>query len=910
MALGAGDLYSIAIYNTGDIMAGDISLEGHGSGVVQNDGLLDASNLNGAGGTVVMTGQDVAHTGTIDVSGSNGGGEAYVGGGYQGSDPALRNARYNYTTGTINADATLQGDGGTVVVWADNATQFSGAINARGGMLSGDGGMVEVSGKGTLGFSGLVDTTAAMGQTGTLLLDPTDITISLAASTATMSFNGGTFTYSDTTASPSNLNTGDLVAQLNTTNVTVSTTSGLGDPGDIDVNNNVAWNSANTLTLDADNDINVTVGVTIANDGTGGVVFEADNDVNLNGVISLNGGSFTAGVIGGTAIGGNFVRSATGVITTNGGAVEIATDGSVTISGAITNSGAVDIEGDTGINLGADISTNNGNVRLRDAVTMTGNSTVGTSAGAGDIQFDSTVDGAFDLVVNAGSGAGGGSVTMTGAVGTVGADLASLSVTGSTINLASIGDGATGVTGNTTVTAGTALNLTGTAYNSDGSQSYNGGGNTINLTNAGGATFTTSGDAISFSNNGNIALTGDLTVAVSSGTVTVDGNITGNGAANSAVDIQTAAGSNIILNDITAVGQVNLATSGAGQINFDAIDSDNNAGVTISNGTGQILAGGAITTDGGVITITSSGTVQLSGNLDSTQGGAAGGAISFAGAGGTLQINEDISIITDGAGGGDPGITINKVVQGQDADEILTLDAGDGSVLVSQTVGAAIRLGGFVVSESGDFQNTASIQVDGATGIVINANDGVDVDANISTSNDLITIDADVDNNGGTGDLDVADGTGIDTNGGALTITANDLNLNTTGALASDAGDTTIVTSDGGDIDLGADNASGGMVVEDVELGNITAATLNLQSTGDATVDSVTAANTGNIGTIDLDVDNQIYVQDVASVFDSAVILDAGLRVRLQEDISTQSDKYLDTNRQISRHKATNIWTF
>ena len=193
---------------------------------------------------------------------------------------------------------------------------------------------------------------------------------------------------------------------------------------------------------------------------------------------------------------------------------------------------------------------------------------------------------------------------------------------------------ATGVTGNTTVTAGTALNLTGTAYNSDGSQSYNGGGNTINLTNAGGATFTTSGDAISFSNNGNIALTGDLTVAVSSGTVTVDGNITGNGAANSAVDIQTAAGSNIILNDITAVGQVNLATSGAGQINFDAIDSDNNAGVTISNGTGQILAGGAITTDGGVITITSSGTVQLSGNLDSTQGGAAGGAISFAGAGG------------------------------------------------------------------------------------------------------------------------------------------------------------------------------------------------------------------------------------------------------------------------------------
>jgi hypothetical protein len=68
--------------------------------------------------------------------------------------------------------------GGRVIVWADETTRFNGNITARGGLFSGNGGFAEVSGKQSLDFQGLVDLRSTFGIAGTLLLDPTDITIS------------------------------------------------------------------------------------------------------------------------------------------------------------------------------------------------------------------------------------------------------------------------------------------------------------------------------------------------------------------------------------------------------------------------------------------------------------------------------------------------------------------------------------------------------------------------------------------------------------------------------------------------------------------------------------------------------------------------------------------------------------
>jgi len=145
-------------------------------------GGLDAANLETGqvGGRVQVLGDRVAlvDSAQIDVSGDAGGGIALIGGDFQGQGSVL-NAQRTYIGSdvTINADAITAGNGGQVIAWADEATGFYGTINASGGETAGNGGFVEVSGKQDLLFRGTVDVGSIAGNIGTLLLDPTDITI-------------------------------------------------------------------------------------------------------------------------------------------------------------------------------------------------------------------------------------------------------------------------------------------------------------------------------------------------------------------------------------------------------------------------------------------------------------------------------------------------------------------------------------------------------------------------------------------------------------------------------------------------------------------------------------------------------------------------------------------------------------
>jgi hypothetical protein len=101
-----------------------------------------------------------------------------IGGDYQGKG-TVPNASRTYVSrdSVIAADAGVEGDGGRVIVWADRTNEFFGNISVRGGSNSGNGGFVEVSGKQNLTFDGKVDLKAEKGNSGTLLLDPVDITI-------------------------------------------------------------------------------------------------------------------------------------------------------------------------------------------------------------------------------------------------------------------------------------------------------------------------------------------------------------------------------------------------------------------------------------------------------------------------------------------------------------------------------------------------------------------------------------------------------------------------------------------------------------------------------------------------------------------------------------------------------------
>ena len=173
---------------------------------------ITANNAAGSGGSVAITGVESADVAAnVEASGSvdggavsvtadtvelNGarltanadtgtGGSVYVGGELQGGGdlPTAQTVTVDRPS-WLEASAEQDGDGGTVVVWADDETQYQGTAAARGGS---DGGFVEVSGKQTLDYAGTVDVGAPRGDPGTLLLDPHDITIILGSATGELS---------------------------------------------------------------------------------------------------------------------------------------------------------------------------------------------------------------------------------------------------------------------------------------------------------------------------------------------------------------------------------------------------------------------------------------------------------------------------------------------------------------------------------------------------------------------------------------------------------------------------------------------------------------------------------------------------------------------------------------------------
>ncbi len=164
---------------------GTIALTGSGVTVAPQpgdaitSGTLDVSAEETTGGQIALLGNRVGVIeGTLDASGS-GGGTIRIGGDFQGQGTIPNATQTVVSEGSeIAADALDAGDGGTVILWADDTTEFAGSITARGSQETpSDGGFVEVSGKETLLFRGNVDLSAVRGTVGNLLLDPENIEI-------------------------------------------------------------------------------------------------------------------------------------------------------------------------------------------------------------------------------------------------------------------------------------------------------------------------------------------------------------------------------------------------------------------------------------------------------------------------------------------------------------------------------------------------------------------------------------------------------------------------------------------------------------------------------------------------------------------------------------------------------------
>jgi filamentous hemagglutinin family protein len=261
-ARAAANVTDAVVNNTGMISAtsaklqnGEVVLDG-GDGDVVAGGTIDASGTASGqtGGSVAITGRNVtvADNARIDVSGDSGGGTVSIGGDLHGAGPLADADNTHVGSATIKADAIRKGKGGTLVVWSNGLTDFSGIFSAKGGLLGGDGGLVETSGHIlNVAPTATVDTTAPKGQTGTWLLDPDTIVIEAGEGSGTAIPPGGTLAVGTDSDSTDYVRPSTIIAALSTTNVTLEASNY------IEVDSPVVYASSNTLSLMSEGDISL-----------------------------------------------------------------------------------------------------------------------------------------------------------------------------------------------------------------------------------------------------------------------------------------------------------------------------------------------------------------------------------------------------------------------------------------------------------------------------------------------------------------------------------------------------------------------------------------------------------------------------------------------------------------------------
>jgi len=392
------------------------------------------------GGSVTVVGDRVGVlNASLDASGTLGGGTIRIGGDYQGGG-TLPTARRTVVSNdsVIRANALTTGNGGRVIVWADDVTQFAGSIFAPGGTTAGNGGFVEVSGKQSLSFTGSVDVSAINGLDGTLLLDPQNITI-VAGAPGTAASDGqladsqillGDSPGVDFTISAGTLTnlTGNILLQASD-NITVAPGLSLSF---------FSFPTSITFTADADNN------------GVGSFTMDSSQSLTAPGAnVTIQAASISMGAIDTTGRQGFSVgTSLPGNPGNPGGAVTLtATTGSIT-TGNITTTGGQGGIGGVGVNGGVSLPGGAGGVGGTGGVAgavrlsapgsiQTGNiAAIGGAGGAGGTGGSTSLStGPGGVGGNGGTGGNGGLITIAATTGPI------------TLGLVATTSGAAGIAG-------------------------------------------------------------------------------------------------------------------------------------------------------------------------------------------------------------------------------------------------------------------------------------------------------------------------------------------------------------------------------------------------------------------------------------------------------------------------------
>ncbi|MCC7427670.1 MAG: filamentous hemagglutinin N-terminal domain-containing protein [Alphaproteobacteria bacterium] len=556
-----------------------------GDGGVSVSGTVDVSGLGAGqrGGNVTVTGAEVrvASTARIDARGAAGGGRVLVGGNLRGQGPERNARRTRVDRGaTLDASATENGDGGRIIIWSDEETVYAGSLLARGGASGGDGGFAEVSSHNLLAFDGTVDLRAPQGATGTLLLDPRNITIQNGGSESVTVPNSGDPRTITGTDDDSILRVATLEAALAAANIIIDTSGGsAGVAGNVAFSDNVDYSgTTNSLTVRAAGAVainadiiaganNLTIEGLTAGTAAGGAITQAGGAPILStGIITLRGQSITLDAqVGGTGPGAGQATqlvavAANGAISQTGGSIRAASVTANATGGAVTLEQAANA-------IGSISGTGDGfSVRSAQALSLTALSITSTDAvslvatgAASDITLNGAIDAAGQgVTLNAGR-------NLIQALGIITADSLSATAAAGTVSLP--------LANSVAQLSGTAAN--GFLFNSAAPLLTTG---PISNTVAGGITLNAPGGANSISLEGALTASGQLVQLLAGGSInqTAAGVITGSElAANAGNSVNLGTADNLVplVRGSASTGAFRYATSGSLTINAPSISA-------------------------------------------------------------------------------------------------------------------------------------------------------------------------------------------------------------------------------------------------------------------------------------------------------------------------------------------------
>ena len=887
------------------------------------DTILNSGSLTASNGTVQMLGNRVGviDQSAIDVSSPNGGGTVLIGGDYQGQG-MVPNAERTYVGPDvfINADAVDIGDGGLIVIWADDATHFAGHISAQGGTQGGDGGFVEVSGANSLDFAGDVNTQALNGQAGQLLLDPTNITIANIAPTGFTTVGQGDMALTDffyaateNLGQNSHLTPATVVALLVNNDLTLEATDTIQIIDDVD--NSF---SDNTITLKAP--MIEVVNASFEQSGGGDIILEtqkADQQIEGRSVV-INGGGITANVQPLTSLNAGDVRITTHDLNIfnggkvdastggngNSGQVQIITSGSIVVDGNGSNIASQVNPTAVGSSGGIDITTTN--LFVRNEGQISASSTAGSQGNAGPVEIIASGGITID-----GSGASIASLVESGATGISGGliiDTDNLTVAnGGKVDAST---GGQGDSGSVQITANSDILVNG--IGSSIASQVNPGGNG----NSGGLDIDTNN--LFVRNGGQVSATTTANGTAGQVKITANGDIVINGNDSeiaSRVNSSAVGRSQrlVITTDNLTVengGKVDASTGGRGDSGLVQITANGNI---LVNGDSSAIASqvnpGANGNSGGLDITADNFTVTNGGKVDASTGGN--------GSSGRVDITVDSKIMVDGNGSAIAS-QVNPTGNGDSGGILINTDnlivRNEGRITASTTSDTSLPIPLFGNGESGSVQINAegNITVDGVNSFIASQleegvegrSGGVFINTNNLTVANGGKVDASTGGNGNSGQVQItADGnivvvgngsaiasqvnpTGNGDSGGII-INTDNLDVRESGRVtASTTSDTnlpvpTFGNGDSGPVEITATgdvlvNGSSSAITSQVETGvtgssgGLVISTDNLAVFNGGRVDASTGSQ-GNSGSVNVTATGSVVVDGQSSTIASQV---------------------------------------